>query len=169
MLQIGQTLQIPSTASESTDKIKEERTTFTYHVKSGDTLSLLAKQFSVTVDSIRSANQLRSDILQIGQALKIPDGLNAPSQTSAKTITYTTHTVVAGDTIWDLSIKYGIPQLELLRANNLTTNSSLSIGQKLTVPVHHIPVKEVVSSNHGENLDWWTEAQYIFTIGKKQK
>lgn len=168
-LQIGQTLQIPSTASQSPEEVKEERTTFTYNVKSGDTLSLLAKQFSVTVDSIRSANQLRSDILQIGQALTIPDGLNAPSQTSAKTITYTTHTVVAGDTIWDLSIKYGIPQLELLRANNLTTNSSLSIGQKLTVPVHHIPVKEVVSSNHGEYLDWWTEAQYIFTIGKKAK
>ncbi|WP_400246637.1 LysM peptidoglycan-binding domain-containing protein [Niallia sp. JL1B1071] len=169
VLQIGQTLQIPSTASESSKTVTEERKTFTYYVKSGDTLSLLSKQFSVTVDSILSANLLRSDILQIGQALSIPDGLNAPSQASAKTITYTTHTVVAGDNIWDLSVKYRIPQLELLRANNLSTNNTLSIGQKLTIPVHHIPVKEVVSSNHGEYLDWWTEAQYIFTIGKKAK
>jgi len=55
---------------------------------------------------------------------------------------------------------------ELLEVNNLTMNSILYVGQKIKVPVHKIPVKEPVSEKYGEYLDWWTEAQYVFPIGK---
>ncbi|WP_071394760.1 LysM peptidoglycan-binding domain-containing protein [Bacillus tuaregi] len=162
----GTTESAPTPAPETT---AENRVTFTYSVRSGDTLYAIAKRYDVPIDKIRSANQLTSDALQVGQALTIPDGMNAPEQTGANTITYTTHTVASGDNIWDLSVRYGIPQAELLRANNLTTSSRLSIGQKLKVPVYHIAVKPVISERHGELLDWWSEAQYIFTIGKTAK
>lgn len=178
-LSLGQTLTIPSgsvaTPTDDTQAptpaptTEEERTTFTYSVRSGDSLSVIANRFEVTVDAIRTANGLSSDIIRVGQSLTIPNGINAPTQTSTNTITYTTHTVVSGDNIWNLSVKYGIPQSELLRANNLTTSSMLSIGQKLTIPVHNIAVKEVVSERHGEYLDWWTEAQYLFPINKTVK
>ncbi|WBL16762.1 LysM peptidoglycan-binding domain-containing protein [Sutcliffiella sp. NC1] len=172
VLQIGQVLTIPSGSTGTsqptpTQTVQEERKTFTYRVVAGDSLSVIANRFGVTVPAIRSANNLKSDILQVGQALTIPDGINAPAQTAANTITYITHTVKSGDNLWDLSIRYGIPQTELLRANNLTTRSTLSIGQKLTIPVHNIAVKPVVSAKHGELLDWWTEAQYVFPIGKE--
>ena len=174
-LSIGQTLTIPAAgvtpapAPAPTPLVQEERKTFTYSVRSGDSLSVIAKQFGISIDSIRTANSLTSDILQIGQALTIPDGLNPPAQTANNTITYTTHTITSGDNIWDLSVRYGIPQAELLRVNNLTTSSKLTIGQKLKIPVHNIAVEEVVSDRHGEFLDWWTEAQYIFSIGKTAK
>jgi peptidoglycan DL-endopeptidase LytF len=167
LLQVGQTLTIPSGNTRTT--VQEERTTFIYSVRSGDNLSVVANRFGVTVDTIRSANNLRTDILQVGQALTIPNGLNAPAQAGANTITYTTHTIASGDNIWDLSVRYGIPQSELLRVNNLTTSSMLSIGQKIKIPIHNIAVKQVVSEKHGEYLDWWTEAQYVFTIGKTAK
>jgi hypothetical protein len=32
--------------------------------------------------------------------------------------------------------------------------------------VHNIAVQERVSEKHGEYLDWWTEAQYVFPINK---
>jgi peptidoglycan DL-endopeptidase LytF len=177
VLKIGQVLTIPSAGNTTnvtqlppaSEPAQEERATFIYSVRSGDSLSVIAKRFGVTVEAIRSTNNLNSDFLQVGQALTIPNGLNAPEQTGANTITYTTHTVVSGDNIWDLSIRYGIPQSELLRANNMTANSTLSIGQKLTIPVHNIAVKPVISERHGEYLDWWTEAQYVFTIGKTAK
>ncbi|WP_138417397.1 muramidase family protein [Aquibacillus sediminis] len=175
-LRIGQTLNIPSQNAPShpvqqttPEQIEQERVTFTYSVRSGDNLSALANRFDVSVDAIRTANQLKSDMLQVGQALTIPNGINAPVQAGTNTVTYTTHTVKAGDTIWDISVRYGIPQQELLRTNNLTASSMLSIGQKLTIPVHQIGVKQVVSEKHGEYLDWWTEAQYVFTIGKTAK
>ncbi|MCT8137790.1 LysM peptidoglycan-binding domain-containing protein [Anaerobacillus sp. CMMVII] len=171
MLQIGQTLVIPSnTGSTSIAPAPQvERTTFTYRVVSGDTLFNIANRFGVTVDQIRTTNQLKSDALQVGQALTIPNGTNTPTQTSGNTISYITHTVVSGDNLWNLSIQYGIPQQELMRTNNLSTNSMLSIGQQLSIPVHNIAVKPVVSARHGELLDWWTEAQYVFSIGKTAK
>ncbi|WP_078553728.1 LysM peptidoglycan-binding domain-containing protein [Bacillus alkalicellulosilyticus] len=173
-LQIGQTLTIPSTTPTSSvvqptpspTQVKEERTTFMYTVRSGDNLSVIAQRFGVTVDAIRTANSLRTDTLQIGQVLTIPNGINASTQIGSNSVTHITHTVVSGDTIWDLSVRYGIPQTELMRVNHLTSTSRLTIGQKLTVPVHQIAVKPVVSARHGELLDWWTEAQYVFPIGK---
>ncbi|WP_083652505.1 LysM peptidoglycan-binding domain-containing protein [Bacillus sp. MRMR6] len=182
LLRIGQPLTIPTgtkatesapapteTQTPAASTNTEERTTFTYAVRTGDSLSVIAKNFGVTVNAIRSANNLSSDLLKVGQALTIPNGINAPAQTGANTITYTTHTVVSGDNIWDLSIRYGIPQSELLRANNMTATSKLSIGQKLTIPVHNIGAKSVVSERNGEYLDWRTEAQYVFPIGKTAK
>jgi peptidoglycan DL-endopeptidase LytF len=182
LLRIGQTLTIPAgtpaaqqgTATPGPTETQtqapiEERTTFTYSVRTGDSLSVIAKNFGVTVDAIRSENNLSSDLLRVGQALTIPNGINAPAQTGANTITYTTHTVVNGDNIWDLGVRYGIPQSELLRANNLTATSRLSIGQKLRIPVHNIGVKSVVSERNGEYMEWSTEAQYVFPIGKTAK
>ncbi|WP_203555109.1 LysM peptidoglycan-binding domain-containing protein [Bacillus sp. B15-48] len=172
VIRIGQVLTIPGNiqGAATTPEVKEaERKTFTYRVVSGDSLSVIAAKFGVSADAIRSANQLKTDTLQIGQTLTIQNGLNAPTNIAQNSISYRTHIVVSGDNIWDLSVRYGIPQSELLRANNLTTSSALSIGQRLTIPVHNIAVKETVTAKHGELLDWWTEAQYVFPIGKTAK
>lgn len=189
-LSIGQVLKIPTTSTgtvvtnptensvqapppEPVQKpaieTNQERSTFDYSVQSGDSLSVIANKFGVTMDAIRQANSLKTDSLRIGQALTIPNGITPTINEGINTITYTTHTVQSGDNIWDLSIKYGIPQNEILKANNLSTSSTLSIGQKLKIPVHHIGYKQVSGEKYGEYLDWWTEAQYIFTIGTKAK
>ena len=62
-LQIGQVLRIPSEQSDSS---------FSYTVRAGDTLWLLANRFGTTVESIKRLNGLSSDNLQIGQVLQIP-------------------------------------------------------------------------------------------------
>ena len=46
---------------------------FAYTVKSGDTLWLLARRFGTTVDAIMRLNGLTSDLIYIGQVLKIPE------------------------------------------------------------------------------------------------
>ncbi|OIJ13331.1 hypothetical protein BKP37_11000 [Anaerobacillus alkalilacustris] len=140
-----------------------------YTVVSGDTLSRIAARFNTTVEVIMSANNLTSDRIASNQVLKVPTTVeheSSPPTSGGVTKTFTTHTVQSGDNAWNLSIKYGIPMLELLQVNNLSINSTLRIGQTLTIPVYHVPVRPVTSSRHGELLDWWTEARYVFPIGK---
>lgn len=175
----SQTLGFKVDWNETTKSIYLSENNVTYSVRTGDSLWLIAKNYGTTVTAIKQANNLTTDTIYAGQKLAIPLGTNQSNQTPTNpepnqvdtkpTVTYTTHTVVSGDNIWSLSIKYGIPMTELLAVNNLTTSSQLAIGQKLQVPVHHIPVKPVVSSKHGELLDWWTEAQYVFAINDVAK
>jgi hypothetical protein len=56
-----------------------------------------------------------------------------------------------------------------LKVNNFNESTQLSIGQKIKIPVHNIPIKSTVSSKHGEHLDWFSEAQYVFTINDVAK
>lgn len=63
MLYVGQVLKIPAPQSEPYIE---------YTVKSGDTLWLLSRKYQTTVDAIKRLNGLTSDIIDIGQVLKIP-------------------------------------------------------------------------------------------------
>ncbi|MCT4509464.1 MAG: LysM peptidoglycan-binding domain-containing protein [Tepidibacter sp.] len=136
-----------------------------YTVQKGDTLWKISQIFNISVASLKSINNLSSDNIYDGQVIYLKENV----QPKESTITYTTHTVQSGDNTWNLSIYYGIPMQELLNANGLTQNSILNIGQKLTIPVHHIAVKETMGSQYGEYLDWWTEAQYVMTINDVAK
>ena len=48
------------------------KTTKTYKVKQGDTLSGIAKKYGTTVAKLKTKNGLKSDMIKIGQTLKIP-------------------------------------------------------------------------------------------------
>lgn len=87
-----------------------------------------------------------------------------PTDTSGDYVTYFTYTVVQGDTIWKIAEKNGIPDYELLKVNNLTSSSIIYIGQKLNIPVHNIASKPNI--NGVEILDWFSQANYVFPIGK---
>jgi len=81
LLQIGQSLLIPKTASNGgkvPDQAAPEKPNSTYTVKSGDSLSVIAKQFQVSVEQLKQENQLSGDIIRVGQVLTIPNGTPAP-------------------------------------------------------------------------------------------
>ncbi|MFN8583714.1 MAG: LysM peptidoglycan-binding domain-containing protein [Dehalococcoidia bacterium] len=67
VLRTGMELHIPSTAPIGTapaDRI--------HVVSAGETLSSVADDFAVNVDSLRSANGLESDLIRVGQTLRVP-------------------------------------------------------------------------------------------------
>ena len=45
-----------------------------------------------------------------------------------------TYTVVSGDSLWKIARKHGTTQIDLEKANRLTSSSRLSVGQKLIIP-----------------------------------
>jgi LysM repeat protein len=143
-LQIGQKLLVPSKGitSAAGDTSSGEVGTKSYIVKSGDTLSGIAKRNGTTISAIRSANNLRSDIVRVGQELRIPDGSAAPAPVStapsiAATTTATgatTHVVKMGDSLDAISRRYKVSVAEIARANNITDPRRILIGQELVIP-----------------------------------
>ncbi|WP_010281195.1 LysM peptidoglycan-binding domain-containing protein [Bacillus timonensis] len=124
-LQIGQVLTIPSGISSAPIQTAET----TYQVVAGDTLYRIANQNGTTVDAIKKANQLSSDILQVGQTLIIPSGeTTAPTQNNE-----TTYQVDPGDTLYSIAQRNGTSVEAIKKANNLSSNF-LEIGQELTIP-----------------------------------
>jgi len=145
----------------------------THIVQTGETYWKVSEKYSVDINELLKLNNAdQYSQLYIGQKILIPNNgfinetsLHNSNDTEAYT-TYTNYTVQSGDDFWKISIKFGIPQYELISANNMSQNTILNIGDVLKIPVHHVPVKAAQGEKYGEYLDWWTEAQYVVPIGK---
>ena len=95
----------------------------TYIVQKGDSLYSIAKKFGINVNDLYNYNNLKTNVLQIGQTLLIP--------TSSSTTQ--TYTVKRGDTLYGISNQFGVSAKDLSNYNNLTT-TNLQIGQILKIP-----------------------------------
>lgn len=118
-----------------------------YRVKSGDTLSQIADKHRISVALLKSSNKLRSNVLRNGQNLVIPIAAKSPrtyrlSEVQRKAATLNapksgrhklTHTVVAGDTIWDIARKYKVGVRELAKWNAMAPRDTLQRGQELVI------------------------------------
>ena len=69
LLSIGQVLKVPSSKTSSQNTSSNY---ITYTVKSGDNLYSIANRYNTTVSDIMKLNNLKSNLLSIGQTLKIP-------------------------------------------------------------------------------------------------
>lgn len=78
-IKTGQKLKISTSASSSTSSSKKSTSTSTYKVKSGDTLSGIAKKYGVSYRSIMSWNNLKTTRISAGQKLKIKGSIKKVS------------------------------------------------------------------------------------------
>lgn len=113
LLSIGQQLLISETPSQSP-------TESTYTVKAGDTLYAIANKYGMTVDELKSINNLSSNNLSIGQKLLVTNNNNNATK----------YVVKAGDSLYRIAIKFNTTVEAIKKLNNLTSNL-LSIGQTL--------------------------------------
>lgn len=164
---IGQKINIPITNVESLPRPID----IVHPVVSGDTLWKISVKYNVSLATILQKNGLNSNsTIYIGQKIIVPLVKASPNPVDTKPyITYQNYYVKSGDTVWSIAEKHGIPMTELLKVNRLTENSWLTINQKLSIPVHHVPVTSTNGAQYGEYLDWWTQAQYVMPIGKTAK
>lgn len=94
-LKVNQKLQLPASASSSTTggaatspavgAIEPKTdTTKPYVIKTGDTLTKIAKAHGVTLKELRALNGLKTDRINVGQKIKVPAGkAAAPTETTA--------------------------------------------------------------------------------------
>lgn len=131
--------------------------TKTHKVAKGDTLTSVAKKYSTSVESLKSANGLRADTISLGQTLKIPaspsvakNGAPAPDVKTAKQEqsnsfqydnellrpdeTYGYYSVSKGDNLYALARDFFTTMSELQRINRLGSSTTIYPGNEIIVP-----------------------------------
>ena len=136
-----------STSSGSSGGNNQQR--IAYKVKSGDYLGKIASKYGVTVNQIKSWNNLKSNNIQVGKTLYIyknggptisqgstggssgSSGSSSTNKTTGKTVIYT---VKSGDTLFKIAQQYsGVSADHIKKANGLKSDA-IRADQKLTIP-----------------------------------
>lgn len=114
------------------------RGTTYYTVKSGDTLTRIARLHDMTIDQLRELNNLQSDMLSIGQQLTVRDIQTAPSiaegaEESTPQGKFVSYRLGSGESADDLKEKFMMSDDELSALNPDLNIETLRSGQQVTV------------------------------------
>lgn len=106
----------------------EENTTITYTVKPGDTLSKIARKYGTTVSNIISLNPSikNPNLIYPGEIFTI-------KQSDNENVTSTVYTVVRGDTLSEIALKYDTTVSNLVKLNNISNPNLIYPGQKIII------------------------------------
>lgn len=138
-LQIGQVLNLMQNDLGGEEEIMVMPIYENYTVKKGDDLYSIAQKFGTTVDQIKGHNNLTSNLLSIGQVLKVKVGEETVGieecfgegyEELGKR--YLEHTVIKGDSIYSIARNYNTTVDNIIKLNNLK-NTNLSLGQVLKI------------------------------------
>jgi LysM repeat protein/GH25 family lysozyme M1 (1,4-beta-N-acetylmuramidase) len=115
-------------ANAPTPKPAPQPAVTSYAVQKGDTLSGIAVKFGTTVANLKALNGLTSDLIKVGQVLKVSG--SAPAPKPAPTKVY--YKVVSGDTLSEIAVKYGTTVANIKSLNGLASDL-IKIDQVLRV------------------------------------
>lgn len=107
----------------------------TYTVKAGDTLYSIAVRYKTTVAALAKANNItNTNVIRVGQVLKIPGTQPTPPPTTPPPATTTNYTVKSGDTLYSIATRYKTTVAAIAKANNITNTNAIRVGQVLKIP-----------------------------------
>ncbi|AKJ41024.1 N-acetylmuramoyl-L-alanine amidase AmiB [Pragia fontium] len=113
-------------------------------VKRGETLSHIAVSYGSTTKALSELNSLKKEGVWVGQRLKVPATAPITNQVTASVsnkransgknaaLAKVKHKVVRGDTLSNISRKYGMSIAELKQQNNMSSDE-VRLGQVLTI------------------------------------
>jgi LysM repeat protein/GH25 family lysozyme M1 (1,4-beta-N-acetylmuramidase) len=128
LIRVGQVLRVNGA---STSSILASISANTYIVKSGDSLSVIAKRYGTTVSVLASINSIKNvNVLHIGQVLKLTTSVKATNTTSTKAVYYT---VQKNDVVSKIASKFGVSIAQIKKLNNLNSKYTIYPNQKLKI------------------------------------
>lgn len=135
----GQELVIPVGAATGWTESDAPAGARTHTVRSGETLSGIARKYRVTVAQLTEWNGLsRSGLIRTGQKLRLYPGSATGTSASSSARTAQsggrTHLVLRGETLSGLARRYGVSVQALQKANGLSSPRALKAGQRIRIP-----------------------------------
>lgn len=125
---------------------ENERIQWLHHaVKRGETISEISRRYGLSIEAVRTANNLRSNLLRTGQDLMIPYSARAmtppvvhaayhnPTARSAVSGEPIIHRVRSGETLTSIARRYNVLVRQVLNWNLLESDDVLRMGQKLKI------------------------------------
>lgn len=125
---------------------EDERVQWKHHtVKRGDTLHDIGRRYGVSVKVLRTANNMRSNLIRSGQDLMIPISASANTPKIIRTAyrgssTRTAqrgepviHRVRRGETLWSIARRYDVLVGQLAKWNLMQLDDVLRLGTKLKI------------------------------------
>ncbi|MDC3234011.1 LysM peptidoglycan-binding domain-containing protein [Prochlorococcus sp. AH-716-A06] len=153
--QIENTTKVESSNNEISDFKK------THIVQVGDTITSISNLYSIKKDFIIKLNNLKDEnYIYVGQNLKIYD--SSQEKKPNKDINNSYHLVQKGESLTEISTKYGLNFKELIKINNLKNPDSLEVGSKLFLSEKNINNQEINTSLKEEKIN-----QFISKESKK--
>lgn len=109
-----------------------------HKIQKGETLTLIAKRYGISVKQLRLANNMKNDQIVIGKTLFIPSSTVAINQflrgqqptAGQPPLTYV---VKHGDNLWGIARKFSVSTREISQWNHIALNDPLRPGQKLLI------------------------------------
>ena len=101
----------------------------TYTVKAGDSLWEISQTYGTTVNNLKQINNLSSNVIYVGQVLKLKQQSNSTSNQTPQSTT-DTYTVQSGDTLWGIANTHDTTVNNLKQINDLTSDT-IYVGQVL--------------------------------------
>ena len=124
---LSNTSPIPTPETPSTPEKPTENGTIIYTVKSGDTLSKIAREYGTTVNSIVSLNPsiTNPNLIYPGEQFTI-----SVNTTTSSSLVYT---VVRGDTLSEIAATHDTTVSKLVIDNNISNPNLIYPGQRLII------------------------------------
>lgn len=145
----------PATVDPTATSAPAAPTQQSYTVQAGDTLFSIANRFGTTVDQLRTANNLTTNFIYVGQQLTVPgQAAGEPGAAPAGSAGSGVHVVQRGEWLHAIARKYNTTAEAIMRANGLTNPNLLYVGQRLTIPGQGAaqPSGKVHTVQRGETL-----------------
>lgn len=141
-LAVGQELIIPATADDLRVLHPDVTPGREYIVKPGDSLSVIAKEFGLSLADVMAANYIGNpNTIYVGQRLVIPDAPAEQDETVQETPTvgparsgFYYYTVQPGDTLSELARQFDSTMLALSEYNDLPNAETVYRGLELRIP-----------------------------------
>ena len=121
----GQKIKLSESCAARQDNNNYSETEDIYVVRKGDTLYSIARLFETTVQKIIEDNNLSTDLLSIGQLLKVPRN------------NYIEYKIQKGDTLYSISKRYNVP-INIIREINGLKSDVLLINDTLLLPKENV-------------------------------